>query len=84
MATGGFYIAEAHVMRKLYKEKLKRMEEESGVGEVRGGGGDSAGVKESMSGCFGFLKKIHPTSGQVVVVNSGKEEEKGKLESRRL
>ncbi|GMN45259.1 hypothetical protein TIFTF001_014457 [Ficus carica] len=61
MATAGYYIAEAHVMRKLHKEKMK-LEEETAK---RSGENDVVlAVKRSSTsiGCFGMFKKIHPNS----------------------
>ncbi|PON63495.1 hypothetical protein PanWU01x14_131590 [Parasponia andersonii] len=77
MATPGFYLAEAHVMRNLYKEKMKKsMEEERAMPGVGAGAGDSRVVKKS-SGCFRIFKKIHPSNGRVVVNSAKREEEEG-------
>ncbi|GMN45260.1 hypothetical protein TIFTF001_014456 [Ficus carica] len=65
MATAGSYIAEAHVMRKLHKEKMKRMEEETTKRSSDDKDDDVvSGVKRSSStiGCFGMFRKIHPSS----------------------
>ena len=87
MATAGFYIAEAHVMRKLHKEKMKRMEEEERVmAEVGVGAGIEARTSGSpvkkTSKCLWIFKKVHPSQ---ILVNLAQEEEKvGKWDSRGL
>ncbi|POO04065.1 hypothetical protein TorRG33x02_003690 [Trema orientale] len=77
MATPGFYLAEAHVMRNLYKEKMRKsMEEERAMAGVGAGAGAGDSRVKKSSGCFRIFKKIHPSNGQVVV-NSAKREEEG-------
>lgn len=74
MATPGYYIAEAHVMRKLHKEKMKQTEEEKAK---RSGDDVVSGVKRSSTGCFGMFKKIHPSNKYVAqTMGSAEEEEK--------
>ena len=75
MATPGYCIAEAHVTRKLYREKLKKMEEEQRAKSTV----DYLEVKKSSDtnskntiGCFGMLKKIHPNNNQGVANKSSK------------
>ncbi|KAF3442309.1 hypothetical protein FNV43_RR16225 [Rhamnella rubrinervis] len=70
----GYGLAEAYVMKKLYKEKLKQMEEE----KAKAGSAatttttthHSGKVKESnsSSGCLlrGLIKKVHPSNGQIL------------------
>lgn len=62
MATAGYYLAEAHVMGKLYKEKMKNMEAEERA--MRSGNDIVLEVKtpSSSTGCFGMFKKVHPSS----------------------
>ena len=85
MATAGFNIAEAHVMRKLHKEKMMRMEEEeramAGAGTGTGAGAGGSPVKKS-SRCLRIFKKVHPS--QVVVNSAREEEEAGKRDSKGL
>ncbi|EXC06681.1 hypothetical protein L484_021517 [Morus notabilis] len=73
MATPGYYIAEAHVMRKLHKEKMKQIEEERAK---RSGDDVVSGVKRSSTGCFGMFKKIHPRNNVAQTMGSAEEEEK--------
>ncbi|PSS19543.1 hypothetical protein CEY00_Acc11638 [Actinidia chinensis var. chinensis] len=62
MASASAALAEAYMMRKLHKEKMKSMEiikpkDEKQIKEVR----DIAHEKETSGGCFfGMFKKIHP------------------------
>ncbi|CAA2955511.1 Hypothetical predicted protein [Olea europaea subsp. europaea] len=58
MLTGNADIAEAYVLRKLHKEKMKKLEkktrQENALKEDDRGAG---------SGCFSILfKKVHPSS----------------------
>ena len=61
-STGSAAFAEAYVMRKLHKEKMKSMEnikpkDEKKFREVR----DIAHERETSGGCFfEMFKKIHP------------------------
>ncbi|KAF8404536.1 hypothetical protein HHK36_009423 [Tetracentron sinense] len=57
MSSVGVCLAEVYVARKLYKEKLKRMEEEGGRKEE-----SDPGEKKPGRGIFGRTKKIHPSS----------------------
>ncbi|KAG1366483.1 hypothetical protein COCNU_13G002730 [Cocos nucifera] len=50
-------LAEAYVMRKLNKEKMKRMEEEMG--------GKRSEEKKPSRGFFGLRKKVHPNGTSV-------------------
>ena len=66
MATPGYALAEAHVMRKLHKEKVKQMEEE----RAKNGSIDLVVEKEKQkpSGCFFWVfKKVHPNNARVMV-----------------
>ncbi|KAF3442311.1 hypothetical protein FNV43_RR16227 [Rhamnella rubrinervis] len=74
MSISGSGIAEAYVMKKLHKEKMKQMEEE----KAKAGSAasttttthHSGEVKESNSSgdCFlgGLIKKVHPSNGQIL------------------
>lgn len=72
MSISGSGLAEAYVMKKLYKEKMKQMDEE----KAKAGSAasttttiHSGKVKESnsSSGCFlrGVIKKVHPSNGRI-------------------
>ncbi|CAK9174248.1 unnamed protein product [Ilex paraguariensis] len=59
MSTTSAALAEVHVMKKLYKDKMKRMETENAQKEAY----DSPhhGRKSTSGGCFSMMfKKIHP------------------------
>lgn len=64
MATGSYHLAEAHVMRKLYKEKIKKLEEEEeaqrDTSKTSKGSVDSHVKQTGSVGCFSMFKKIHP------------------------
>ena len=72
MSISGYGLAEAYVMKKLHKEKMKQMEEEKAkAGSAASTTTNHSGkVKESNSsgGCSlrGVIKKVHPSNGQVL------------------
>ncbi|KAK9269863.1 hypothetical protein L1049_025436 [Liquidambar formosana] len=73
-AGAGVTLAEAYVMRKLHKEKMKRMEKEEGEREVCVDGES----KVPGGGCFfSMFKKIHPNDVSAVADVAGKRAETG-------
>ncbi|KAF3442310.1 hypothetical protein FNV43_RR16226 [Rhamnella rubrinervis] len=73
MSMSGSGLAEAYVMKKLHKEKLKQMEEEkakAGSAATTTTTHLSGKVNESnsSSGCFlrGPIKKVHPSNSQIL------------------
>ncbi|KAL5777098.1 hypothetical protein ACOSP7_010024 [Xanthoceras sorbifolium] len=58
METPGYYLAEAYVLRKMHKEKMKRIEEDKP--KIEGIYLEDK-TSTSNSGCFLWkVKKIHP------------------------
>ena len=65
MATAGCYIAEAHVMKKLHREKVKKMEEDKRASKIVDCSESEVNkFNNSIIGCFGMFKKIHPSNNQ--------------------
>ncbi|KAL5813093.1 hypothetical protein ACOSQ3_028043 [Xanthoceras sorbifolium] len=59
MATPGYYLAEAYVLRKMHKEKMKIIEEDKP--KIEGIDLEDKISTSSSTGCFLWkVKKIHP------------------------
>lgn len=77
MSVVGYSLAEVYVKRKLHKEKLKQIEQVQRVANAAATTTSTdvdeyhSTVKQS-NGCnlFGFIKKVHPTKGQMVIADS--------------
>ncbi|GLU16252.1 hypothetical protein SLE2022_326940 [Rubroshorea leprosula] len=75
MATPGQVLAEAYVLRKVYKEKLRKMEEEAKENRAKVEEIDFEAEKPGHGGCFlSMFKKIHPVR-PLTMQNDAKEED---------
>lgn len=63
MLTMNHGLAEAYVMRKVYKEKMKNLESTiKNVKEKEDSVKDYKDQKNTDGGCFPLFKKIHPNT----------------------
>ncbi|XP_059281648.1 uncharacterized protein LOC132035404 [Lycium ferocissimum] len=64
MASGSAYLAEAYVMKKQFKEKMKKMDTEGPEIKKQHNPKNTSSASSSLGDCFSrkIFKKVHPNT----------------------